>query len=101
MAKKAEIKTVERTLVLRLPERFDKELQVLANALNRTVESILKDELYATLENWYSSGYAQNWAEELFCYSLEEGKKFEKEITEVAEAEERARYAKIKCNCLW
>lgn len=88
MAKKADIKTVERTLVVKLPERFDKELQMLANALKRTVESVLKEELYATLENWYSSGYAQNWAEELFCHSFEEGKKLEKEITQVADAED-------------
>jgi hypothetical protein len=83
-----EIKTVERTLVVKLPERFDKELQVIAKALDRTVESILKDELYGNLENWYSGGFAQGWAEEICCYTVEAGQKFEKEISQVADADD-------------
>lgn len=83
-----EIKTVERTLVVKLPERFDKELQVIAKALDRTVESILKDELYGNLENWYSGGFAEGWAEEIYCFTVEEGKKREKEISQVADADD-------------
>ena len=82
------LKTVDRTLTLKIPERFDKELQLLANDLNRTVESILKDELYGILTNWYSGGYAENWAEEICCHNLEEGKKIEKEVAKIADAED-------------
>jgi predicted transcriptional regulator len=83
---KREIRTVERTITLKIPERFDKELEILANALKRTVESILKNELYATLENWYSGGFAEGWEQQLYCF-FEEGKKLQEEVTEVANAE--------------
>jgi hypothetical protein len=85
---KEEIATVDRTITVKLPERFDKDLQSIAKALDRTVESILKDELYGILTNWYSGGYAENWAEEICCFTVEAGQKREKEISQVADADD-------------
>ena len=85
-----EIKTVERTITVKIPERFDKQLEILANALKRTVELILKEQLYAVMENWYSGGFAEGWANDVFNFrDREQGEKLEKEVTEIANAEER------------
>jgi predicted transcriptional regulator len=82
-----EIKTVERTVTVKVPETFDNELQILAKALKRTVESILKEELYGTMENWYSGGFAEGWVN-MCSKSYEESKEIEKEVTKIADAED-------------
>ena len=83
------IKTVDRTITLKIPQRFDEQLEILANAMKRTVESILKEQLYAVMENWYSGGFAEGWANDVFNFQdREQGEKLEKEVTEVANTED-------------
>jgi len=81
-----EIKTVERTITLKIPERFDKQLEALADALHRTVESVLKEQLYATMGNWYSGGFAEGWAHDIWDWNGL-GKELEEEVVVIAEAE--------------
>jgi len=82
--KTEEIETVDRTITLKLPKNFDGYLQGLARALNRTVESILLDDLYAVLENFFQGGFATSWTEEILDGEL--GKNLDEQVSQVANA---------------
>jgi len=80
--KTEKIETVDRTITVKLPRRLDEYLQGLARALNRTVENMLLEDLYAKLECFFQGGFAEDWTLEILDGS--EGKNLEQEVTEVA-----------------
>lgn len=57
----SQIETVEHALTIKLPKKFDQYLQKLAEALKRSVESMLLEELYCTCEQWFTSGTDDGW----------------------------------------
>jgi len=79
-----QIETVERTITVKLPKRFDSYLQGVARALNRTVESILLADLYAILENFFQGGFATGWTDEIL--DGEVGKDLDEQVSQVADA---------------
>lgn len=78
------IETTERTLTVKLPKKFDDYLQGLARALNRTVESLLLEDLYAVLENFFQGGFATGWTDEIL--DGERGKDLDEQVSQVANA---------------
>ncbi len=78
-----QIDTIERTITIKLPKKFDEVLQSLAKALNRHVESLLLEELYATCESFFQGGFADGWIKEITQTKL--AKEMENEVSKIAE----------------
>jgi hypothetical protein len=78
-----QIETVQRTITVKLPKKFDSYLQGLARALNRTVESLLLEDLYAILENFFQGGFATGWTDEILDGEL--GKDLDEQVGQVAD----------------
>lgn len=79
---KTELETVDRTITIKLSKDYDVFLEGLAKALNVTVEHILIDELYATLENFVDGGFLEGWTDQIIG---NKGSELQKQITQIAD----------------
>jgi hypothetical protein len=81
---KKQIETVDHTITVKLPKKFDTYLEGLARALNRSVESLLLEDLYHVLENFFQGGFATGWTDEILDGEL--GKDLDEQVSQVANA---------------
>jgi hypothetical protein len=84
MKTEKKLETTERILTVKLPKKFDSYLQSLAKALNRSVESLLLEQLYSVLETFFQGGFAQSWTDLILEVQEESGKNLEEQVSEVA-----------------
>jgi hypothetical protein len=80
-----QIETTERTITVKLPKRFDSYLEGLARALNRSVESILLEQLYSNLENFFEGGFAECWTNKILDDEDGSRKNLERQVSQVAD----------------
>ena len=82
--KKAVLKdTVERTITLTLPRKLDEQLQTIAKALDRSVESIILEEAYSVFSNFFQGGFADGWREYLIDDA--DGKSLDEQVEKIAD----------------
>jgi hypothetical protein len=85
------LEIVDRVLTVKLPKKFDSYIEMIAKALKRTPESVLLEELYSILENFFEGGFASVWQEEVLCTQLLKtergtGKKLQEQVSQVADS---------------
>ena len=76
---------VDRTITIKLPRKFDEYLQGIAKTLERSVESVILEDVYQLLSSFFQGGHADAWQEYIIEHNTVDWNSLEKEIDKIAD----------------